>query len=289
VLAAEGLGTNDAQKALGIDERLRLTRGFLEQADERVESALADRGYTKAEADVWSEESEDATVLNVRAKLGRRHRRRALRFSGNEALTDSQLRTVFNQASPDIIRRRRLTPEALERGVEAAEFLYHSIGYGDATLSFGPPRVTRRIPLISLDRSTRWVRADIDVQEGPVTRLESISVSGIADIVSIGDLDEALDRLTGGPFSPQGLQALAQRLAAAHRAQGYLEAQAYVDKRSTGAESVAARLVVVPGERVLLRSLASRGNRRVNRPSLRPPLAPPHAAPRPRAPPPGPC
>ncbi|MFK7927110.1 MAG: BamA/TamA family outer membrane protein, partial [Myxococcota bacterium] len=279
VLAAEGLATNDAQQALGIDERLRLTRGFLEQADERVEKALADRGYTDAEAEVWADESDEATVLHVKAALGRRHRRHALRFSGNDALTDSQLRTVFNQASPDIIRRRRLTQEALERGVQAAEFLYRSIGYGEASLSFGPPRVTRRVPLLTLDRSTRWVRAELQVNEGPVTRLESITVSGIAEIVTIGDLDEALDRLTGGPFSPQGLQSLAQRLAAAHRAQGFLEAQAYVEKQSTGPESVAARLVVVPGERVLLRSFATRGNRRVNSPFLRRTVAPPLGAP----------
>lgn len=270
----EGMSVAQAQRALDINERLRLTRGFVEQADDRIVAALAEGGYAEATAEVWLDEGQAQTVLNVRAETGPRHRRRPVRFAGNEALSAGQLRSVLNQASPEVLRRRRWTEAAMTRALGAAQDLYHSIGYAEATLTAEPVRFTRRYPILSLDRAARWAKVSVRVQEGPVTTLQRLTIAGSAPEVPVEDLNEVVRSLEGGPFSPQGLQSLAQRLAAAHRAQGYLEAEAVVDTRRSGESQVEARITVSPGDRVLLRSFATRGNRRVDSPFLRRTVAP---------------
>lgn len=274
-----GALAGEVRDALGVNERLRMTRGFLEAAPDRVEEALAARGFRDAAAAVTLDESGESRVLRVDVETGRRHRRRRVLFVGNDSLRDAQLRTVLNQASPEVLRRRRLTPEALERGLEAARALYASVGHEDAELRAGEVVVTRRLPLFSLDRSTRWVAVAVRVEEGPVTRLERLEVQGVAPSVPLPDLDETLDRLADGPWSPQGVQALAQRVVDAHRAAGFLEAQARVRATEVGPRRKTATIVVSPGERILLRSFATRGNRRVSSRFLRRTVAPPLGTP----------
>jgi len=274
VVQTEGISVPEAQEALGIDERYRLTRGFIEAAPERLESALAREGYQEAQAEVFIEEGEDATILHVRVTPGPRYRRRAFRFVGNQALSDTQLRTVFNQASPEVLKRRRLTDDSLQDAIDAAEDLYHSIGYAQATLTPRPAEEGRRVPILTLDRSRRWVRVTLDVDEGPETTLLGVDVTGAAPDVELAWVDQTTAELEGGPFSPQGLQSLAQRIVQAHRARGYLTAQARVRTSDPSDDAVSATISVAPGEQILMRSFATRGNRRVDSPFLRRTVAP---------------
>ncbi len=271
---ASGVAASVARDALGVDERLRLTRGFLEDAPRRVEDSLAIRGYNAASAEVSLRETADVQVLEVTVDRGPRHRRKPFTFEGNTTLSDTQLRTVLNQASPDVLRRRRQTPAALDAGVQAVTDLYRSVGHDAVDVQADPPRYRRRRPLLSLDRSRRWITQNLRITEGPRTRLATVAVEGAADGVDLPGLQATLAALEGGPYSPQGLQGLAQRIVDAHRAEGFLDADARV--RATPTEAgFAARILVLPGDRVLLRSFATRGNRRVPSRYLRRTLAPP--------------
>lgn len=279
VLQTEGISYRVAREALGIDARLRLTRGWLEQADDKIVAALQRRGFLDATASVTLEERDDARVLSVIAEEGRRHRRRPLVFEGNETLSTTQLRTVFNQASPDVLRRRRYTADELQRGLDAAEALYRSVGHDRATLRSGEPLVTRRFPGLHSDRSRRFVAVGIRVDEGPLTRLTGVGVTGASPEVDLSELDAVLEALRGEPFSPQGLQALAQRIVDAHRGAGYLESEARVRADEVRPAELAAVIQVRPGPRILLRSFATRGNRRVSSRFIRRTVAPPLGAP----------
>lgn len=274
IVEADGMSASEAQDALGMDDRLRLTRGFLEAADERVEAHLAEAGYLDADATVTLFEKDELRRLTVEVDKGPRYRRRAFRFEGNAALSDTQLRTVFNQASPDVLRQRRLTQDELARAIDAAEDLYHSIGYATARLTARPRREGRRFAGLSLDRSQRWVEITLDVEEGPETTLSELRVVGTAEGVDTSWVGETLEELEGGPFSPQGLQGLAQRIVQAHRQQGYLSAEARLRASASTAGEVQAIIEVRPGDRIFLRSFATRGNRRVDSPFLRRMVAP---------------
>lgn len=275
VLDARGMRTSEARDALGVDERLRLTRGFMEQAEDLIEHHLEQRGYPLAEATVRFDEGAKTRTLRVDVEPGKRHRRRPIRFTGNEALSETQLRTVMNQASPDIIRRRRLTRPALERGLQAIRDIYRSVGHEEVRFSYGDPRLQPRFPGLSLDRSRRWLIQEVKINEGPRTTLEELEIRGAADAVDLSHLEPTLNKLRGGPHSPQALQGLANQIVETHREEGFLDARAEIESASTGERTYRARITIRPEEQVLLRSFAVRGNRRVSSRYLRRTLAPP--------------
>jgi len=268
-------------RALGLGDRMRITAGFVEEAPRRVARALAREGYLDATARIVPEDTADGRRLRVIVDRGRRHRRRAVRFVGNEVLSDSQLRTVLNQASPEVLRRRRLTDEALQSGLRAAEALYASAGYQDATLRAGEPLVTRRVwgPSRLWDRASRWVAVAVRVEEGPRTDLQRLDLVGADPAVDLSRIRAVVEELEGGPWSPQGVQALSRRVVDAYRAAGFLEARARVRSEAVAPERVTAVLEVDPGPQILLRSFATRGNRRVSGEYLRRTLAPPLGTP----------
>ncbi|MFT4628666.1 MAG: outer membrane protein assembly factor BamA, partial [Myxococcota bacterium] len=116
-----------ATAALGIDERLRLTRGFLDEAPVRMQGWLQRRGYSDATADVALQTSEDGKdqTLQIDMEPGPRHRLRTggflewvgVEFEGNDSVTDADLMAVIDQASEDVIRRDWYADEELERGL----------------------------------------------------------------------------------------------------------------------------------------------------------------------------
>lgn len=274
LLRTSGISQSATVRALSIDERLRLTRGFLESANEQTEAWLATRGYTNARATVRLIETPRTQELVVAVTRGPRHRRKPFTFEGNTTLSDNQLRTVLNQASPDVLRRRRLTDAALQRGLSAMRDLYRAVGHEEVEFTLDPPRVRSRTPLLTLDRSRKWISQHIRIDEGRATRLRRLELVGPAPDVALDPIRGALERLDGGPYSPQGLQALAQRIVDLHRSAGYLDARARVRPAATDDGDYTAAIEIEPGERILLRSFATRGNRRVSGRYLRRTLAP---------------
>ncbi|MFT5461041.1 MAG: outer membrane protein insertion porin family [Myxococcota bacterium] len=69
------------------------------------------------------------------------------------------------------------------------------------------------------------------------------------------------EELAGQPYSPQRLDLLARAIVEAHRAAGYLDADARVSAQELGPLLVTSTLEVVPGDPVRLRSIVTRGLR----------------------------
>ena len=258
--------------ALELNERVRLTRGFVEDAPLRMVDALQRRGFLQATADVTLEEEEEGhRVLKVDVERGARHTLTHIDFEGAMAVDPARLTAVMQQASPDVLRRNRVTEAEIERGLAAAEAMYAANGYQEASLVFeGQSIGVRKLPigLVHPWDGLRWltgirlVGLEVGVVEGPLTTLASAEVRGAAQGVDIDDVREAVDSLQGRPFSPPALDRLAHRTVAAHKEQGYLEADARVAHTSRDEGTVEAAIVITPGDRVLLRSVTTRGTRR---------------------------
>ena len=285
VLRVEGLGFRGRKQvidALGVDERLRLTRGFLEQAPEILSEYYRRRGFYAVQAEVSLESSAAEHVLRIDVDRGTRHRLTWVGFefpdTDEPAVRPNTLRTVMNQASRDVIRRNRLTEAELAKAITALEGYYGSLGYQDA-------RIERKAIDIGYPDGKlpgRWWRnlqdaiiqawplggrlpmhLHLTISEGPATRLSALQIDGAAPDVDLGFADDARAKWVGGPYSPQAIAALARRLAEEHRASGYLDTDVRVE--NVGQEgAVAVILDVRPGPQVRLRSLSTRGNRHVS-------------------------
>lgn len=270
--------------ALGIDERLRLTRGFVEEAPGRVESYLQLRSYLEASATVALTESEDRryAFLHVDVDRGPPHRLRRFarryQFTGASAIPEVELRTVMDQASAEVLKRGRVTPDELDDALRSAASLYASRGYADAELTLDGelekqpyvPLGFVRVPLpVSLDSALgavlpRAIRIHVSVDEGGLTHLSDLVVDGAAPIITLTDLHPFLadeHDPTLRPFSPQELGRISQQIVERHRSAGYLFADAHLTTEPDG-DGVRAVVTVDPGPRVLLRSVTVRGARR---------------------------
>ena len=271
-------GDRSVRQALGIDERLRLTRGWLDAAPERLETALQERGWLQALTEIELEEAEATRTLVVRAERGPRHTLASgtypnfigIDFEGNEAATAAELQKVIDQASEDVLRSDLFTEPELQRGLVACEDLYRARGFLDAELTLDEIDLQPRVWL-----PLRWlvhpvfktfggspplrVRPRVQVVEGPQTRLVDVALLGADARVPLDDVAMQLAALQDEPYSAQRLEALMREVVSRHRQAGFLEADARVESRSDGPERIGANVVVTPGPLVLLRSMVTRG------------------------------
>lgn len=273
------------RQALAIDERVRLTRGFLETAPDRVAEHLARKGFYTATSEVELLQEDLTQTLVVDIERGARHilrgdlpwRRRGMTFAGNDHVDHTSLRTVMEQASPEVLRLGRVTDPELDSSIAATEKLYESRGYLDAELEVSELRIrSRRFPRSVMDavaRALPWgnervvVEVDIAVSEGPVTTLATLEVDG--STVELDWLNDTKAALEAEPYSPQALEQLARRIVEDHRAEGYLEADARVVSRLEGGDAFRAVIEVESGDQILLRSVVPRGARRTRSAFLR--------------------
>lgn len=288
-----GLGVTwrrTVKKALGIDHRLRITRGFLDQAPERLEMALQEQGYYAASVDVSHEPAppgakgdQNVQRLVVDVDLGSRHvmggfgsQPVAISFTDgpiDEVREESELQAVFTQASPEVLRRKIYTEPEMKAAVEAARQYYVDRGYLDAALTLQPPEIRpRRTPTNLLRRASGdpirlRITPHVTVEHGPLTRLRDLQVVGAADGVDLSFVEESKRERISGPFSPQQIDLIAQRVLSAHRAEGWLEADAKVQHIDIGENERTSTITVDPGQRILLRSVVTRGTR-MTRPSF---------------------
>lgn len=287
-LAVSGLGLNGRRKveaALGIDHRLRITRGFLDQAPDRLEAALQERGWLTAQATVRLEQPDETLQrLVVDVDLGPKHVigdvPDVFKFvdftfdvvdpeplARERKREDKELQAVFDQASPDILRRDFYTVEAMDIGLEAARQYFVDRGFLDAKLEVEPPDIERRRSLANLWRGAAGldphmrITPKVRVERGSVTMLAALGVVGAAPEVDLDAFEAERVGRIGHPLSPQGLDVLARSVVDAHRKAGYLAADARVQQSELGPQARAATIVVEPGERVLLRSVVVRGMR----------------------------
>jgi len=272
-----------ARQALSIDDRLRLTRGYLDEAPDQLREWLRNRGYYDAQATVeLIEPTRTDQILSIRVDRGARHFFGddlgfvGIDFTGNDNLSDADLQRVVDQASYDVIRRDFFTEKELDKGLVAATELYRARGYQSAVLTQAPlapsdisPRGIPPLRVLTAPfrkvfgiESTRKIIPKVTVDEGPLTIMESVTVETDAVEVDLGFLDEAIAELAEGPYSPHQVEFIARRIVEQHRATGYLEADVKVQVYELEPLRVRCTIAVDAGDKLLLRSMVTRGLRR---------------------------
>ncbi len=273
--------------ALSIDERTRITKGFLESAPDRMSNWLQRRGYLESEVAVNLDSGEVTETLHVKVKKGPKHhlspifgRRWRIDFEGNTALGNSALRTVMVQASEDVLRKGYYTEPELKHSLEAAQQYYRAKGYPEARLALASISKKPRFSLWRIPGLRQWgaamgilppvdIRLTISVIEGPQTRMAECTIQGAAANVDLAPSLKAAEQMASSAYSPQTLDALAKEIVRAHRANGYLEADARVITDRTAEGEIRAIIAVEPGPQVLLRSSIIAGNHYSRTPFLR--------------------
>ncbi|HJN75714.1 MAG TPA: BamA/TamA family outer membrane protein [Myxococcota bacterium] len=217
----------------------------------RVTRALQDEGYLDAES-VNTVEPGGGLVVHSNTVAGPRYRlaRGGLAFVGNSNFDSDWLAAAAVEASPDVLGRGRLSDNGLAQAVDALEATYAAEGFLDAEVSPGP-----------IQKEGTRLSVVMNVDEGTRTELVECRVSGAAPSLEAALLALAAE-LEGQPYRPLSVQQLVQHAMTVHRDAGF----ATVDARArTHIEDGRAHVVVEvdSGERLVLRNVIVRGNRRV--------------------------
>ncbi|MDP2306824.1 MAG: BamA/TamA family outer membrane protein [Pseudomonadota bacterium] len=251
-------------EALGLEEGARLSRRYGEEASRTLTDGLRKAGHLEARVDVVVTEAEDKVSVRVTGTAGPRHRLGSARFSGDPHYDNRYLTGALKEASPELIARGRITPDAVDDALEVLQEFYRSEGYLSADLE----RVSFTERPGPEQRGAAVVPVDIEVRvdAGPRTVLAAYTVEG--DGVEAGgpNGDALFGDLVGLPLNPAEVEARSRRLVEALNEQGFLGADARASTVVSADGSQAdVHIVVTTGPTVYLRSVILRGHRRTRR------------------------
>lgn len=258
---------------LHLEDGIHLTPEAMEEMSARIVSTLQEDGWLKAQASVEMEEGPLSQVptrtgaplmerrtLVVNVDRGRRFFLESARFDGAQTFSNRYLLEAMQEASPEVMGRRRITPPAVDSALVILREFYRSQGFLSATLE-------RK----EIQTEERWFPGPIptvlvvEVDEGVRTLLDNVVLEG-----DIGPGQAILEarraELVGQPFNPAAMEALARAIVDAYREEGYLNADARPSSAvSEEGTTATTRITVTPNARVYLRNVVIQGHRRTRR------------------------
>lgn len=216
VEGARAIKASEIRNLIGIAPGEPLDEARIFAGLDEVRVKYGKRGYPdiRLEHETSIDPETRRAVVRVVVEEGRRYRVKAVRFEGNRALTQRQLRKAMRTRRYGIfswlLGTGRYMPEQLEEDLRAVRALYRDKGYVDVEL--GEPRV---------EREGGRVTIVVPVTEGTLYRVGSISIEGNT-ILATDELMGGLAMGEGSTFSPPGERKDLGILRDAHESRGYL-------------------------------------------------------------------
>jgi outer membrane protein insertion porin family len=222
------VGPKITLRVLGADEKTLRRKGLLPflgesgyddalvlQAVNRLKSYFQEQGHFDVQVETEEQRTSGELQLTVRIEPGPVYTLREIVFSGNEEITDSELRQVMITSERSLLRpgSGRLVQQELDDDVVNLRRYYALHGYTQAEV--GPPQV---------ERQEGELRLLLPIREGPRQRVVSVTFEG-AEAVDLDALEENLPLQEGEGFHPVLLESTLEAIRAEYAARGYIQAQ----------------------------------------------------------------
>jgi len=219
----------EIRELIGLYAGDRVDEGLAERATEDLLAWWDRQGFMDARVAVTLTPREGDHLLSVRAQRGPRHVLSRVEVDGAEVIASAFLVGAMKEADPEGLGANVVSRAGLDDALVGVEQLYRGRGHLSAEPRFEGLDELPQGPLSRLlRRQPTAVRIALD--EGPVTRLETLDVVGAGSLVE--DLvAEETKRLVGQAYSVANLERLAGRIAEAYRAEGHLDADVAVEPR----------------------------------------------------------
>jgi outer membrane protein insertion porin family len=200
-IAAEGFRVSQHQlrKLVPIYEEGAVDDDLLNEGRRNLQNHLQALGYFSATVSVSQRGVQDGKSLRVIYAInpGERHRLAAIRITGNQLFEEDLIRRqMLSQPAGRLFSHGRYSDALLEQDVRSVQELYRSAGFQKVQVSSKLVEKYQGDPL--------QLAIEINIKEGPQTRVSSVSIAGNYNITS----DELTPRLTteeGQGFSESSL------------------------------------------------------------------------------------
>lgn len=260
-----GVRPRDVVDALELSDGARLTRTFDADASDALNTALQANGHLTSDVKVGTVSDVETVAITLTGMQGPRHHLGRITFDGppdaldapdgDRIWTQRYLRGAFLEAGGGFARGR-VTPQAIDRALDAMREFYRAEGYLSASFQ----RTT-----LTVRKGKRLTREDVAVHVVPGPRAwlsEFDIVGGVPEV----DADVLYRDLVSLPVDPSAIQTRARKLVDRYGELGYLNADATTAlKVSPDGTRAELTVTVTPGNVVYLRAILIRGYARTQR------------------------
>lgn len=197
---------NDAQIAAVVDvvSGTPIDRFQIDRSARRIEELYREKGYYYARVSVDEQELEDTGLVLFRILEGDQLRVTGIRFTGNRAFSDKQLRRELETKTSGFFRRGQLDDAKLDTDIGNLISFYRDRGYLDIRadrLVQPAPNGRESIVTYIIDEgqlyTLRSVQVQIDSPEGQQPVFDQSQIAGLisikaGDVYSVRELDNSL-------------------------------------------------------------------------------------------------
>lgn len=245
-------------REVGLAEARVLDRSLLERAEQELKRQYLGRGYydVKVTTTVTPVERNRVNVA-ITVEEGEAASIRSIRFTGNKAFTDSQLRAEMELSTPGwftwYTKRDQYSREKLTGDLEKIRSFYLNRGYLDFNIESTQ---------VSVSENKRDIYVTINLVEGGRYTVSDGKLGG--ELLGLdNELRALIDVKPGDTFNAERLNVISKRISDRLGALGYAFASANpVPEPDRDKRTVAFTLFVDPGRRVYVRRVNVTGNSR---------------------------
>ena len=179
-----------------------------------------DRGYFFADVACRTNTTPEATEVVYHIQAGSRLTVESIRFRGNDAIPDKELRRqMISGRGRNLFTRGALDPALLGADLRAIRERFRRKGYLDATVGHE----------MLFDEMKQRAYLTVDVRQGRLYTVERLLVRG-ALVYSTDELLDVIETREGGPFAREQLEEDIEAIRDLYGRKGHIKAAVRVDK-----------------------------------------------------------
>jgi outer membrane protein insertion porin family len=174
IIGNEKVDSNDIREKIGLKRGATFNDHLIQESSEEILKLYREKGYFFAKAHIDAQPNQDNLVnVSIRIKEGEKVKIEKVRFSGNKAFPDKDLRkemetqevTWYSFLDESGVYQK----DILKLDLFRLEGFYHDRGY---------LRVKVLEPRIDINQRAREIHITIPIEEGPQFRVKSLNIKG---------------------------------------------------------------------------------------------------------------
>jgi outer membrane protein insertion porin family len=256
ILGNEKLDANDIREKIGLKRGAAYNDHLIQESHEEILKLYREKGYFFAKVNIDAQPNQDNLVnVSIRLKEGEKVRIEKIRFAGNKAFADKELReqmetqevTWYSFLDESGVYQK----DILKLDMFRVEGFYHDNGY---------LRIKVLEPRIDINQREREVHITIPVEEGPQFRVKSLDIKG-DETVSQDEIQKNIQTKVGEIYNVSQLRQDILTITDLYGQKGFAYADANpVSKLNDNDRTVDLSVEVDKGKKVYVGNIEVLGN-----------------------------
>ena len=255
IVGNDKVDANDIREKIGLKRGATFNEHLILESNEEVLKLYHEKGYFFVEVDIDHSSKENLVNVTIRVKEGEKVKIEKVRFSGNKAFKDKELRgqmetqerTWYSFLDDSGVYQK----DILKLDMFRIEGFYHDNGF---------LRVKVLEPRIDINKRAREVHITIPVEEGPQFRVKTLKASG-DDTISPDEIQKSIQTKVGAIYNVSLLREDILTITDLYSQKGYAYAEANpVSKLNDEDRTVDLSIEVDKGKKVYVGNIEILGN-----------------------------